>query len=216
MYLDIYRDIYIYRYKRIIYKIDQMHPLYIFSGLAPHQDQRVVDLFKKIESLRSQLQTRQRLRSPTGAFARWDDVSDIWNDAEVAVEDGTKVEIAAMEEHPEASPSEDGTPNYLLSPCLTRKRKAETKTPEKSKGRGKADDLSPRCGSDVKDKGFEAMMQQESRNSFSSGRSQKRKALDSLQHDIREMEKKLDNKPGSEQKGFSIEHASHATVFSLL
>ena len=167
-----------------------------------------MDLFKKIESLRSQLKTPGRSRSPSGTFSKWEDVSDIWHDAEVAVEDGSKVEIAAMEEDPEASPSEDG-PSFLLSPSLTRKRKAETKTPPKSKvDRGKsADDLSPGCGSDVKDKGFEAMMQEQSLGSFSSGRSKKRRTLDSLQCEINEMEKKLDNKTGSEPKRFLIEHA---------
>eukprot|EP00435_Cladocopium_sp_Y103_P031373 s1545_g7.t3 len=164
-------------------------------GQTP-RDNRVVNLFKKIESLRSQLKSPGRSRSQSGAFAKWEDVSDIWNDGEVATEDGTKLEIAAMEEDPEASPSEDGAPNLFLSPCLTRKRKAETKTPQKSQvARGKsAADLSPCCGSDVKDKGFEAMMQKESRMSFSSGRSQKRKTLDSLQCEIKDMEKKLDNK----------------------
>ncbi len=158
-----------------------------------------MELFSKIEALRDDYLPTERLRGKSGTFQRWDDVEDLWDDAEVNTPDGSKLEIAAAEEDPEEN-HDTVAPTLLFSPKLTRKRKGETskssdpnmskgggdQKPKKSKSR-KSQDVETTEGSNPKENPIPS----------SSGMSGKRKQLHRLQSEIAEMEARLPSKPST-------------------
>ena len=151
------------------------------------------------------------------------------DDGNISIEDHGNMEVGAMEENPSCDEGVD--PTYMLSPCLTRKRKGESlpckgptikDRPQKkhdgvdmdgtTKGDGKK---RKRARKDIKDKDKNADKECEEENggklgklkrlSSSSGRSSKRKELDLIQCEISEMKSKLSRKPSPLTKPYFLE-----------
>lgn len=155
----------------------------------------MVELFSKIEALRDDYVPTERLRGKSGTFQRWDDVEDLWDDAEVSAPDGTKLEIEAAEEVPEENPEKD--PTLLFSPKLTRKRKGETsRSSDPTMGKGDQESKKSKSRKSHVET-TEGSNPKENPISSSSGMTGKRKQLHRLQSEIAEMEARLPTKPST-------------------